>query len=210
VNGSFPLCPRTPDFPPLTSIPNLPSSIPSSPPFAHILLPIQPHPLTVRAPLPQVQDPPFKYTPTPKTTTFLRIEEGTPAPAVVPGAPRKPRRSWRAWGLIPGALLIAAGAFIWLRPGVKLVVRNSGGAVLRDVHIGVTGRTYALPDIPPNGSKTVRLHPTGDSGITIHHEDATGRAEAVEVDCYLGSGYSGRISVEVADGTVTRQLDNIR
>jgi hypothetical protein len=51
--------------------------------------------------------------------------------------------------------------------GVDFTLSNSGSEALRSVTVQVTGRSYELGDIPPGGSKTVKLNPTSESHIEL-------------------------------------------
>jgi hypothetical protein len=116
------------------------------------------------------------------------------------------RRLWII--LAVGVVIVGA---VLLRPGgVKAVVRNAGGETMKDVHVLVRGRTYALGDILPNQVRSVRVKPVGESSITIQYTDATGASRSAEADCYIESGYSGSISVDVANGKVIRKVDKVR
>jgi hypothetical protein len=116
------------------------------------------------------------------------------------------RRLW----IIFAIAVLAVGAFLLWPRGVKAVVRNAGTAAMQDVHVVVTGHTYTLGDIQPKEIRSVRVKPTGESRITIRYTDASGTSKHVDVDCYIESGYAGSISVDVANGAVTRQADSIR
>ena len=64
----------------------------------------------------------------------------------------------RLWIILVIAV-VAAGVFLLWPRGVKTVVRNAGSAPMRDVHVLVTGRSYALGDIQPNEVRSVRVKP---------------------------------------------------
>lgn len=115
----------------------------------------------------------------------------------------------RVW-IILAIVVVAVGAVLLWPRGVKTVVRNAGGQTMKDVHVLVTGRSYALGDIPPNETRSVRVKPVSESSITIQYTDATGTFLSADADCYIESGYSGSISVNVANGSVTRKVDSVR
>jgi hypothetical protein len=113
----------------------------------------------------------------------------------------------RRWLIIIAIVAVGTGAFL-LRPrGVKAVVRNVGTNAMQDVRVIVTGRSYSVDDIQPGESRMVRVQPTGESSITLRYRDSNSGANSVHVDCYIEPGYSGSISVDVANGAVIRKTD---
>ena len=115
----------------------------------------------------------------------------------------------RLWIIFSIVFVVAVGTLFWPR-GVNTVVRNAGSTTMRNVHVLVTGRAYMLGDIQPNEVRSVHVKPVGESGITITYTDANDAPQIVDLGCYLESGYSGSISVDVANGAVTRKAESIR
>ena len=108
-------------------------------------------------------------------------------------------------------LLIAALAALVLRPrDLHVTLRNTGPATLRNVQLSVTGHTHPLGDLAPNGSRTARLHPTGESNLLIAYTDPTGVTQTLTIDCYLEPGHSGTLSADLANGSVTNVKQKIR
>jgi hypothetical protein len=106
--------------------------------------------------------------------------------------------------VIFGMVVLAAGAVLLWPRGVKAVVRNAGDSTMRDVRVVVAGRAYTLGDIRPNEIRSARVNPAGESDITIVYTDGAGTPKNVRADCYIESGYSGSIRLDVAGGVVTR------
>jgi hypothetical protein len=79
-----------------------------------------------------------------------------------------------------------------------------------DVRVVVTGRSYAVGDLRQQESRSVRVRPTGESHIVLRYADAGGAERSVEVNCYFEPGYSGRITVNIADGGVVHVDDQVR
>jgi hypothetical protein len=116
------------------------------------------------------------------------------------------RRLW----IILAIVVVAVGAVLLWPRGIKAVVRNAGGETMKDVHVLVTGRSYALGDIQPNEVRSVRVNPVGESSIKIQYTDAAGASRSADAACYIESGYSGSITVDIANGTITRKVDGVR
>jgi hypothetical protein len=113
------------------------------------------------------------------------------------------------WVIAVVVIAMVTSVLIWT-PGPKAVVTNTGTTAMRNVRVEVTGRAYPIGDLPPGESRSLRVRPTGESHIVLRYADTNGAAQAVRVDCYFESGYSGRISVDVADGKVSRVDARIR
>ena len=114
------------------------------------------------------------------------------------------------WIVLIVAVAVAAIAFLLWPRGVNVIVVNAGSSPMTSVSVAVTGGTFAMPNIPPNEARNVRVKPTGDSNIVLTYTDAAG-PHTVVVDCYLGNGgYSGSITIDVANGTIVQKLDSIR
>src|SRR5215218_3893938 len=117
------------------------------------------------------------------------------------------RRFW----LVPLAvvLLVALVAAVWPR-GVVVTLRNGGTTPMRDVRVVVTGGSYAVGELRQQESRSVRVKSTGESHMVLRYADAGGIEKSVEVDCYFEPGYSGRITVDVADGAVVHVDNRVR
>ena len=120
------------------------------------------------------------------------------------------RRRWAIVAVIAAFLLAIPASLLIRTPGVKAVVTNTGTTAMRDVSVEVTGRSYAIGDLQPGETRSVRVRPTGESNIVLRYVDPNGANQAVTVDCYFDSGYSGSITADVADGKVTRVDSAIR
>lgn len=90
--------------------------------------------------------------------------------------------------------------------GVAFTLSNSGTEALRSVTVQVTGRSYELGDIPPGGSKIVKLNPTSESHIKLLFP--TGRS--LTIDSYFEPDYRGRINASVTSMAVVTVTDEVR
>jgi hypothetical protein len=117
----------------------------------------------------------------------------------VPGGPMRRALVWVAGA----ALLLLAGAGYYLsRLGVRVTVTNKGPAALAAVRVHVTGRSYDLGDIPPGGSRTVRVMPAGESHVEIEYLDAQGRPVRLNAGGYVEPGYRGELEIDVRGGVI--------
>lgn len=82
--------------------------------------------------------------------------------------------------------------------GVEFTLENAGAEALRAVIVDVTGRSYKLGDLPVGRSKTVKLHPTGDSHIELRFSNG----RHLTVDCYFEPAYTGRIKAKITSQAV--------
>ena len=105
-------------------------------------------------------------------------------------------------------VLIVVGYFATrtVNAGVDFTLTNSGPEMLRSVAVQVTGRSYALGDIPSGGSKTVKLNPTSESHIKLLFPTGPG----LTIDCYFEPNYHGRISASVKSGAVVTVVEEVR
>ena len=90
--------------------------------------------------------------------------------------------------------------------GVDFTFTNSGSDVLHSVTVQVTGRSYALSDIPSGGSKTVKLKPTSESHIELLF--STG--PSLTIDCYFEPNYRGRIIASVTSREVVTVKEKVQ
>jgi len=83
--------------------------------------------------------------------------------------------------------------------GVTFVVKNVGEAPIRSLVVHVTGKSYAVGDIAPGASTSVRLNPTGESHIELEVADHS----RMKIDCYFEHGYGGSVAADLTpDGIV--------
>lgn len=120
----------------------------------------------------------------------------------------------RAWlSAVPVLLVIAAligmPAF-QLRSGVRVTVQNAGTTPLKSVVLHVTGATYALDDIAPGESATMRVNPTGESHLEVEFTDIDGQTQRLNAGGYFESGYRGSIRVEIDDGQISEIDENVK
>ena len=104
--------------------------------------------------------------------------------------------------------VIGAAGLVWAywNRGVTIVLRNADSAALLDVTIHVTGRDYAIGDMPAGSTRHVLVDPTGESHIEISLQHPGGR-ERLPVQCYFEAGYSGEIAIDLSPASAT-VIDN--
>ena len=122
----------------------------------------------------------------------------------------KTRFSLKSLIALTTCIAILLTAFIWLAPGVTVTVRNSGAASLQDLHVHVTGRSYALGDLSSGAIKQCTVHSNGESHVEISYRQKDGTKIRHTVDCYLESGSRGTIDAEFQDGDLLYVSQNIR
>jgi hypothetical protein len=115
---------------------------------------------------------------------------------------RHPRRAIILLAL--GAVITVVATATLLRRGVTADIHNTGATPLLNLRVHVTGRAYPLGDLQPGQSRAVRVDPTGESHLTLAYTDPAGAPRSLTADCYFESGYRGRITVDIANGKVTR------
>jgi hypothetical protein len=74
----------------------------------------------------------------------------------------------------------------------------------------VTGARYNVGDIAPGEKVSVRVKPLGESHIELTYLDTSASEHKLAVNCYIESGYSGRIAIDVSDGKITHMEDQVR
>jgi hypothetical protein len=121
----------------------------------------------------------------------------------------KTRFSLRTLIALTTCIAILVTAFVWLVPGVKVTVRNSGVATLQDLQVHVTGQSYALGDLASGAVKQCTVHSNGESHVEISYRLEDGTKIRHTVDCYLESGSRGTIHAEFQDGELLNVSQNI-
>lgn len=91
-----------------------------------------------------------------------------------------------------------------LRPGIKVVVRNTGETALCAVVLHVTGNAHPLGDLAPSASKEATVEPTSESDLEIEFVDDGGHKLRLGVDVYIEPGYRGTIWVSIKDGAIDK------
>jgi len=94
--------------------------------------------------------------------------------------------------------------------GVVVNVRNVGAKPMRKVSVIVTGATYAIGDLEPNGQGSVRVNPQGESHVELRWDDGQGNNQSVNAGGYFEPGYRGEMTIDVADGIVAKLDDQVR
>jgi hypothetical protein len=87
--------------------------------------------------------------------------------------------------------------------GVEFTLKNVGAETLPSVTVEVRGKSYALGDIPPEASKTVKVNPHGESDIKLRFANGL----RLTIDCYIETDYGGSIEANVTSRAVVAVKD---
>ena len=87
--------------------------------------------------------------------------------------------------------------------GVEFTLKNVGPEALQSVTVEVTGKSYAIGDLPPGGSKTVKVNPLAESHIGLRFREG----RMLTIDCYMEHDYGGRIEANVTSKAVVTVKD---
>jgi hypothetical protein len=100
------------------------------------------------------------------------------------------------------AIVVAYVAFT-RTTGVEFTLKNVGAETLRSVIVEVRGKSYALGDILPETSKTVKVNPQGESDIKLRFANGP----RLIIDCYIENDYGGSIEANVTSRQVVTLKD---
>ena len=92
---------------------------------------------------------------------------------------------------------------------VEAVIQNHGPYEMENVIVRVTGNQYQLGRIGKGSRALAQVRAKGDSDIKISY-DRSDKAYSLIVDCYLESGYSGSIEVEIENDRIAKVTDKIQ
>ena len=115
----------------------------------------------------------------------------------------------RRWLLLIPVALVGLLAFQF-RSGIQATVENTGTSPLKSVVLHVTGASYDLGDIAPGESATARVNPTGESELEVDFKDTDGQTQRLNAGGYFESGYRGTIRVEIKDGVIDKNEQDIK
>lgn len=102
------------------------------------------------------------------------------------------------------------GCFVPFSTGVVVDVTNEGSAPVSNLRISFTVGENTLAKLDPGRTYTVRIKPSGESGVVIHFVDASGNLHSQEVGGYLETNYYGTIDIKIDRfGKITWQNDII-
>jgi hypothetical protein len=116
------------------------------------------------------------------------------------------------WYIIAAAILLVAGfaGYTIFAPGVRVTVLNTGKTPLREVTVHVTGRSYALGDIPPGHFSGQKVSPTSKSHFEVEFTDEQGKRVRHSAGGYLEASCRGYIDIEIRDGQVVNVKNQVR
>lgn len=90
--------------------------------------------------------------------------------------------------------------------GVTFSLSNVGITAMESVTVQVIGRSYPLGDLAPGSSKSIKVDPTGES----HIELVFSGTRRLTIDCYVESGYKGKITAEVTPEKVVSVKSDLK
>jgi hypothetical protein len=103
-------------------------------------------------------------------------------------------------------LELSACCFLPFSQGVIVDVTNDGSAPLSNLKVSFTGGERMLMRLEPRSTHEFRIKSTGDSGVSISFQDASGSAHSYELNVYLEPNYCGKIDIKVDRfGKITSQ-----
>jgi hypothetical protein len=98
-----------------------------------------------------------------------------------------------------------AGIGIRERYGIRIIVRNETGQILREVQLNVEagGRHYTLGQLPPGSRRSVFVQPLTESRVDLVLVSQDGTNRVATVVGYAEQGYCGNADVAiVGDGRI--------
>jgi hypothetical protein len=113
-------------------------------------------------------------------------------------------------GLDPGQVLTRPAGYYFSQLGVRVTITNKGPAALAGVRVHVAHEPYDLGDIPPGGSRTVRVYPSRETHAEVEYRDAGGRPVQLNAGGYFDAGYRGELEIDVKGGAIEDVRDHTR
>jgi hypothetical protein len=114
------------------------------------------------------------------------------------------RKRW----LIRAGIVVAAVALAFViyrtTASLNVTVANEGTSPMTAVVVRVADQSYPLGDIPPGGSRSVRVDPAAPSHLEMDFAAALGRQVRLNVGGSLQPGSRGTITVHVKDGSIVK------
>jgi hypothetical protein len=111
-----------------------------------------------------------------------------------------------AWTLIVlVSVVVFAASYSQFTRGVMVVVSNGMSADIQDVELHFTGGMRHVGMVQPGSEVSVRVRPTGDSGLELRYVDSLGIQHKEAIGVYFdGENFRGSIDIQIhSDGTVT-------
>jgi hypothetical protein len=91
--------------------------------------------------------------------------------------------------------------------GLTVVVTNQSRVTLHEVALVYRGPAVELPDLEPGETHSLKIKPTGESGLQLRYE-SDGKLTASPANVYFEPGYSGVISFTInEDGSIETESD---
>ena len=114
------------------------------------------------------------------------------------------------WVLVAAVAIAAVAVMVIWPRGVKVVVTNTGASPMQNVSVKVTGSSTPLGNLAVGERASVRVRSAGESSVTIQYTDAAGAGQSLDAGCYIESGYSGTIELDIANDKIVRKADATR
>ena len=91
--------------------------------------------------------------------------------------------------------LLVAGCSLADPYAAEVFIENIDTASLTTVELVVTGASYTLSDIPPGETRSIKVYPTGESGLMLWLTDASGQQTELMVPVYFEPSYRDRLDL---------------
>ena len=86
--------------------------------------------------------------------------------------------------------------------GIKVSVENRSSLTVSEISLGFTGGSANIPLLPPILTKTVVIHPTGESSVQMSYLTG-GNTVNTNLEVYIEPSYKGNLLITIEpDGTV--------
>jgi hypothetical protein len=106
-------------------------------------------------------------------------------------------------------LVYAVGVSVRSRQGIRVVVANESGAILKNTAVRLEQqRQYWLGEIAPGETKKVFVVPDADSSIRVDFDDTRGRLHSEIVAGYVEHGYCDDVTAQVMQGFSVKSRDD--
>jgi len=96
-------------------------------------------------------------------------------------------------------ILIVEGAPAcrWLFLEYQVTIENSSGFPMQNARLRIRGQEAMIDKLSPSERRSVRLRPSGETGLTLEFTDPGGRVCQQDLDVYMDHNLGGYIDVFV-------------
>jgi hypothetical protein len=104
-------------------------------------------------------------------------------------------RAVGAAALIGVVLSVAGAHLLWGHFQCRVTITNRSGHALSDCRLTLNGPSVDIGAIPDGGKRTIRIHPQGESSVTLTFKGLNGREGRGGAGYVEANGYHVRLSV---------------